>query len=196
VTKKEIIWREILHQALSNRQSQFTQKELAEKFHLSTSTVFNALKTPRKLGAVKVTGRFFQLTNFEKLLHLWASFRKFSADTIYQTHAGSSVLEIEKNMPSDVTFGAYTAFKMQFKEVPADYDKVYVYSNNVLEIEKRFPREEGYINLITLKEDSFLKNYGSLTTPAQTFVDLWNLPEWYAQDFWKNLEQKIDAILA
>lgn len=196
MTKKEIIWREILHQGLSNRQSRFTQKELAEKFHLSTSTVFNALKVPRNLGVVEVTGRFFQLTNFEKLLNLWATLRKLSADIIYQTHADLDVLEVEKNMPPDVVFGAYTAFKKQFNEIPADYDKVYVYTNNVLEIEKRFPQAKGYVNLTVFKKDPFLRNYGLITTSSQTFVDLWNLPEWYAQDFWKNLAQKIDAILA
>ncbi len=183
-------------QSLENRQTRFTQKELAEKFHLSTSTVFNALRAPRELGTIKVTGRFFELTNFEKLLYFWATWRKLSSDIIYQTHVDLDVLEIEKNMPPDVIFGAYTAFKNCFNDVPSDYDKVYIYVNDIEEIQKRFPKTKGYVNLIVLETDPFLKDYGLLTPLAQTFVDLWNLSEWYAQDFWKNLEQRINELLA
>lgn len=196
MTKKEIIWREILTQALKNRQTRFTQKELAEKFHLSTSTVFNALRSPRKFGAIRVTGRFFELISFEKLLYFWATCRKFPSDIIYQTHIEGDVLEIEKNMPPGVIFGAYTAFKKYFNDAPADYDKVYIYVENLDEIQDRFPQRKGYSNLIVLQSDSFLNKYGLLTPLVQTFVDLWNLPEWYAQDFWKDLGQKINELLA
>jgi hypothetical protein len=42
-----------------------------------------------------------------------------------------------------------------------------------------------------LKADEFLKNYGQTTTLAQTFVDLWNLSEWYAKDFLNAIKGKI-----
>jgi hypothetical protein len=53
MTKKEIIWREILFQAIENKKFEFTQKELAQKYRFSLSTVFNALKVPREAGAVE-----------------------------------------------------------------------------------------------------------------------------------------------
>jgi len=46
--KKEVIWREVLVQARLNKKKKFTQKELAQKFGFSLSTVFNALKIPRQ----------------------------------------------------------------------------------------------------------------------------------------------------
>jgi len=50
--KKEIIWREILFQAIENKKTDFTQKELSQKYGFSLSTVFNALKIPSQAGAI------------------------------------------------------------------------------------------------------------------------------------------------
>jgi len=96
-------------------------------------------------------------------------------------------------MPPNVIFAAYTAFLKKYKQAPADYDKVYVYieEKNLKEIKNRFPPQKGYQNLIVLKSDPWLKNFGKLTPDCQTFVDLWNLPEWYAKDFLNALKEKI-----
>lgn len=191
ITKKEIIWREILYQALEQKQKIFTQKELAAKFGFSVSTVFNALKAPRGAGAVKVTGRNFELVDFEKLLYLWATFRKIKKDIVYQTKAKLSALDIEGNMPDSVVYAAFSAYRQRFNEAPADYDRVYVYAYDLGEIKKRFSASKGYANLFILEPDPFLKNYGKITTLAQTFADLWNLPEWYAKDFSEAVKEKI-----
>jgi DNA-binding transcriptional MocR family regulator len=192
MTKKEIIWREILFQAIENKKFEFTQKELAQKYRFSLSTVFNALKVPREAGAVEGK-RGFRVLDIEKFLYIWATFRKIKKEIIYQTAVRKGVFEIEGEMPPSVIFGAYSAFLKKYKEAPADYDKVYVYieKNNLEEIKKRFPPQKGYINLIVLKADPWLKNFGQLTPDCQTFVDLWNLAEWYAKDFLNALKEKI-----
>lgn len=194
--KKEIIWREILYQGLEKKNRQLTQKEIAGNFNISLSTVFNALKIPRKAGAIKVTGRNFILENPEKFLYLWATFRNLKKDIIYQTNVRKPVLALEGLMPPKVVFGAYSAYRRRFKEAPADYDKVYIYSVNLTELKKRFPPKKGYPNLIILKADSFLKKYGEITSLGQTFVDLWNLEEWYAKDYLEALKQKINELLS
>jgi hypothetical protein len=193
MSKKEIIWREILYQAIEQKNRQMTQKDLAAKFGFSLSTVFNALKAPRQIEAIKVTGRNFQIIDTEKFLYLWATARNFKKDIIYQTRVEKSVLTIEGLMPPSVIFGAYSAYRLKFQEAPADYDKVYVYTSDLEEIKKRFPAAsaKAYPNLIVLKSDQFLKNYGQTTILAQTFVDLWNLSEWYAKDFQEALKQRI-----
>ena len=195
MSKKEIIWREILFQAIEQKNRQFTQKELAAKFSFSLSTVFNALKAPRQIEAIKVTGRNFQVIDIEKFLYLWATARNFKKDIIYQTRVDESVLNIEGLMPPSAIYGAYSAYRLKFKSAPADYDKVYIYSADIEEIKKRFPAVNAVKtktpNLIVLKADKFLKNYGQTTTLAQTFVDLWNLSEWYAKDFLEALKEKI-----
>jgi len=192
MTKKEIIWREILFQAIENKKFEFTQKELAQKYSFSLSTVFNALKVPREAGAVEGK-RGFRVLDIEKFLYLWATFRKIKKDIIYQTAVKKRVFEIEGEMPPFVIFGAYSAFLKKYKFAPADYDKVYVYieEKNLEEIKKRFPLQKGYINLIVLKADPWLKNFGPITPDCQTFVDLWNLTEWYAKDFLNVLKEKI-----
>ncbi len=193
--KIEIIWRELLYQAIEKRNRQFTQKDLADKFGLSTSTVFQSLKDPRKMGAVRVTGRFFVLEDPEKLLYHWASVRDLKKDIVFSTRVELPVLEIEGRMPSGVTFGGYSGARQQLAEPPADYDKVYVYSQKPSEIKERFGFQKGRENLIVLKPDGFLTDYGQTTTLAQTFVDLWNLSEWYAKEFTNALKKKIDELL-
>lgn len=189
--KKEIIWREILYQGIEKKRRQFTQKELAGLFNFSLSTVFNALKAPRKIGAIKVTGRYFILQDPEKLLYLWGTHRNLIKEVVYKTQVKASVFEIEGMMPPDIIYAAYSAFRKKFKEVPADYDKIYIYAQKIDEIKRRFPPQGGYENLIVLKADPFLKKYGKITTISQTFVDLWNLSEWYARDFYLDLGSKI-----
>jgi len=192
MTKKEVIWREILFQAIENKKFEFTQKELAQKYGFSLSTVFNALKIPREANIIEGR-RGFRIQDIEKFLYLWATFRKIKKDIIYQTAVKKRVLEIEGEVPPQAIFGAYTVFLKKYKQAPADYDKVYVYveEKNLKEIKNRFPSQKGYQNLIVLKADPWLKIFGKLTPNCQTFVDLWNLPEWYAKDFLNALKEKI-----
>lgn len=197
MNKKEIIWREILHQAIENKKRTFQQRDLAEKFGFSLSTVFNALKVPRAAGAIVRKRKNFVLENPEKLLYIWATFRNLKKEIIYETGVKKSAREIESLLPADTIFGAYSAFVGIFKEAPADYDKVYVYADEeaVKEIKRRFPENKKSPNLIALKADKFLKDYGELTSIAQTFVDIWNLPEWYAEDFYKEFQRKLSELL-
>lgn len=192
MTKKEVIWREILFQAVENKKIEFTQIELAQKYSFSLSTVFNALKILRESNTIEGR-RGFRIRDLEKFLYLWATFRKIKKEIIYQTALKKSVFEIEGEMPSSVIFGAFSAFLKKYRKTPADYDKVYVYlePKNLREIKKRFPYQKGYFNLIVLKADPWLKNFDKITPDCQTFVDLWNLPEWYAKDFFNALKEKI-----
>lgn len=197
MTKKEIIWREILFQAIENKKIDFTQKDLSQKYGFSLSTVFNSLNFPRKSGIIDVKGRGFRIQDVEKFLYLWATFRNLKKDIIYQTNISESIREIEGEMPPFVIFGAFSAYSKKYKEAPADYDKVYIYSEEkyLTKIKNRFPMKNGYANLIVLKSDPWLKNFGFFTPDCQTFVDLWNLPEWYAKDFLNALKMRINTNL-
>lgn len=190
--KKEIIWREILNNALTGVYGG-TQKEIAQKYRFSLSTVFNALNVPRQIGAISSGGKGFKVINTEKLLYLWATLRNLKKDIIYQTNVSKSIREIEGEMPPEALFGAFSAFKMRYKEIPADYDKIYIYieKENLDKIKNRFPENKGYNNIVVLTADPWLKNFGETIPDCQTFVDLWNLTEWYAKDYWEALKQKI-----
>lgn len=191
--KKEIIWREILHQALTNKKTEFTQKELAQKFRFSLSTVFNSLKALRQSKIVETSGRNFKILDTEKLLYLWATLRNLDKDIIYQTCVSGNVREIEGKVVPEAVFGAFSAYVRRYQEAPADYDKVYIYlqENELSKIKNRFPQKKGHANLIVVAADPWLKDFGQLTPDCQIFVDLWNIKEWYAKDFLEALKQKI-----
>ena len=189
--KKEILWREILYQAIECKNYKGTQKALAEKFRFSLSTVFNALAAPRASGIVKVSGRSFTVENAEKWLYLWATHRSLKRDALYSANVDAPPVDIEGTMPNSVVYGAFSAVRLKWKETPADYDVVVVYATNPTEIQKRFPPQKGSPNLLVLKADAWLSSYGPATTIAQTFVDCWNMPQWYAKDYLNVLKSKI-----
>lgn len=191
MNKKEAIWRELLVQSNGHHKQKFTQKELAVRFSVSLSTVWHALKVPRASGAVAVTGRFFTVKDFEKLLMLWASERALEKEIIFATHSDLPVQKREGNMPPEVIFAAYSAFRMAHHDAPADYDKVYVYADTAESVKKRFPPAKGYPNIFVLRADPYLRQYGSTTPDVQTFADLWNLSDWYAKDFIAALRRRL-----
>ena len=192
--KIETIWREMLFQALEKGSRRFVQKDLAAKFNFSTSTIFQALKTPRAMGAVRVTGRDFILEDPEKLLYHWASVRRFENDILLAGRVELQVIEIEGLVPPETVLGGYTAAKQYLEVAPADYDQVYFYADPE-KIKERYQLVKGRPNLFVLKADKFLADYGGATTLVQTFVDLWNLPDWYAKEFTRALKGKIDGLL-
>lgn len=190
--KKETIWRYLLFETLEKKKQIFTQKDIAAHFHISTSTVFHALKAARSLGAVSVTGRNLHVRDIEKLLLLWATLRKLEKDIHYATRVNMSIREIEGIMPPKIIFAAFSAYRLKYNDAPADYDQVYVYAEDLTEIKKRFPLEKkGTPNLYVLKPDPYLHEFGLLTPDIQTFVDLWNIPLWYSKDYIDALKKKL-----
>lgn len=188
--KIELVYRKLLEEVMENKNKTLTQYYLAKSLKISLSTVNHSLKPLKNMGAIKVKLKNFEILNARKILYYWASIRNLEKDILYKTRADKDVKAIEKNMPNDIIFGAYSAYKFKFKEVPADYSEVYVYSNNINEIKERFKESKGNENLFVLK-----KQFNEITI-ADIFVDLWNLKEWYAKDFLKALEEKLNGILA
>ena len=188
--KNELVYRYLLELALEKKTRKTTQAGIAKELGISISTVNNAINPLRKMGAVHIKLRSLEITNPKKIIYYWASIRNLEKDIIYKTRVNASVSEIEKNMPADVVYGSYSAYKFLFNDVPADYSEIYVYSSDLTEIKKRFRENKNTPNLFVLKKD--ITNM----TIANIFVDLWNLKEWYAKDFLLALEAKIDGILA
>lgn len=196
--KIEIIWRELLWQVLEKKNNRFVQQELAERFGFSTSTVFQSLIPLRRLGAVRVGGREFGVEDPEKVLLHWANRRQLGKDLLWRTRTGLPVAEIEKLMPPTVVYGAYSAYRSRFADTPADYGQVWVYSSEerLGELKQRFVGKKGPADLFVLRADFWLTGYGQITSLGQTFVDLWNLSEWYAKEYVLSLKRRIDAVLS
>ena len=186
----EEVYRELLYQFMEKKRRTFTQLELSKTTGLSISTVNYSLKPLRSMNAVNVKPRSFSVTDAKKILYYWASARNLPKDIIYQTRSNKDVRTIEAEMPPDAIYGLFSGYKFMYKDVPSDYSEVYVYSEDANEMTKRFPPQSGPQNIITLKK-------GCMTqmTKAQLFVDLWNVREWYAKEFLKALEAKINGLL-
>lgn len=180
--KIEYVWRELLNRVIEKRNPIFTITELAKKYSLSTSVVNHALIPLRNLNIVKINKTSSKIIDWERLLFFWATRRNLKKDIIYSTFSPSPVFNGEGLMPADVIPTAFTAFRYLFKKTPADYDHIYFYSNKVEKIIKRFPKSKRPPNIFILKPDPYLLKSKKLRL-AQLFVDLWNLPEWYAKDF-------------
>lgn len=182
--KIELVYCYILEQVMEQKRKTMTQMEIAKALAISLSTVNAAIGKLRKMGAVRVKLRSLDVVDAKKILYYWASIRNIEKDIVYSTRADAPVGEIEKNMPADIVYAAYSAYKMKFKDVPADYSEVYVYGDPD-KIKKRFPPSKSRTNLFVLSPP------GKMTI-ANIFVDLWNMKEWYAKEFLNALERRIN----
>lgn len=191
--KIEFVFRELLFQCIEKQNRRFTQLGLSKELGLSLSMISFALKPLKKMNAVEVRQRGFSVIDPRKVLYHWASVRNIEKDIAFSTRVEMPVIEIEKAMPDNIMYGAYSAYKLKFKDAPADYSEVYVYGDESLK--KRFPEAKGPPNLFILKKDELMERYGKLTAMAQTFVDLWNIKTWYANDYLKALEARINERL-
>ncbi len=190
----EVIYREILYKAIEEKNKTLTQSELSKNLNVSLSTVNHALKPLKNMGAIKIDLRNFKILDVKKILYYWASVRNLNKDIIYSTRVEMPISKIESNMPNNIVFAAYSAYKFKFKDVLADYSEVYVYGNRE-DIKKRFPENINKPNLFVLKLDDNIEKYGKTTSIGNTFADLWNLREWYAKEFLKAFEVKIERLL-
>jgi len=191
--KIEFVYREILFNAIEKKIKRLTQSYLAETLNISLSTVNLALKPLARMNSVKIKKMGFDVIDIKKILYYWASIRNIEKDIIYATRVEKPIKDIEKEMPDDIIFSGYSAYKFKFKDVPADYSEVYIYG--LENIKKRFKEDNKNPNLFVLKKDNIMGRYGKTVTIANLFVDLWNLKQWYARDFLKSLEVKLGRVL-
>ncbi len=189
----ESVYRHVLYEILDrhSRDFLFKQKALSSKCGISISTVNYALKPLEQMNAIEKKPMGFRVLAPKKILYYWASIRKLRKDIVYQTRVHMPVNEMEKSL-SPVVFTAYSAYKFLFNDTPADYSEVWAYGDE--SVSERFEKKEGRPNLIILRMDDDLKSFKS-TPIAQIFVDLWNTGTWYADDFVKALEVKINGVL-
>ncbi|MBI4149014.1 winged helix-turn-helix domain-containing protein [Candidatus Woesearchaeota archaeon] len=193
--KSEQVIREMLFQCMEQKNRRLTQRELSAKIGTSLSNVHHALQPLAKMGAITINRRSFIMVSPRKILLYWASMRNLQKDIAYATRVDESVSAMEKRMPGDAIFTAYSGYKLKFKDMPADYSEVYVYAEDIAEIKRRWKGDGNRPNLFVLRKDKNMERYGKTATVANLFVDLWNLREWYAKDFLRALEAKLNGIL-
>jgi len=194
--KKEIVCFKILNDFIEKKKNSFTQLELSKEMNLSLSVINSAVKKLEEIGAVKILNRSFKLIDLKKALYFLASIRNLFKDIIFKIRIETSVREIEKIMPAGVIFTGYSGFKFKYNYVPADYSEVYVYANEfeLNEIKRRitkyFKTKTQNPNFFVIKKNILIEKYKRIPD-IFLFVDIWNMKEWYASDFIKELENKL-----
>lgn len=201
--KIETIWHHLLYSALTEANFKFTQQDLAKSFGYSLSTIHHALIIPSQIGAIRKESKYFVLQDFQKLLYYWASVRNLAKDILYSTYYDGSVAQLETLMPPFAIYAAYSSAKKLLGEAPADYSKVYVYVNpqDLEQFKTRFNPVDKKAKtkpntIFALSAPKTLSKYGQITSLPQTFVDIWNLKDWYGKDFTHALEDKMYGILS
>ncbi len=195
MNKKEFVYYYILENALKGIHK-FTQIQIHKSGGLSIGLISKTLNELADLGIVDIHSRFFLLNDIRKLFYFWATHRKLKEDILLEVKLNKSVKEIESNMIPSAVFTAYTAYKLKFNDVPADYSKIIVYVNkeDIKSLKKRFSidnktkyADKQGTTLIALLKPAFVKHISI----SLMFVDLWNLPEWNAYEFLKALERRL-----
>ena len=193
--RTECVFREILYQVMEMKRNRLTQSGLSKELGISLSVVNLAVRKLESIGAVMVEQRSLKVIDTKKALYYWASIRNLEKDVVFKARMNLPVREMERNAPN-VVFTAYSAYKLLFHDVPADYSEVYVYADahGVEQIKKRLSSEIMVgmepANFFALKKDSLLERYDKIPM-AQLFVDLWNLKEWYAREFVQEFEKRL-----
>ena len=203
-----VVYRHVLESALSEKIDSFTENGIAKELGVSPNTVSIAVRNLEGIGAARIHKRHFELIDFDKALYYMCAGRRIDADVVYSTYFKGSVNEIEKAMPSEIAYTAYTAYANLFGNDASDYSEVYIYATerSVQEIMRRFPKRKlspasDYTNIIVLKPDRILEkliaegNLEKASAPIiQIYADLWNMRMWYAHEFEKKLKARIDGM--
>ncbi len=196
--KIETIWHHLLFQTIEKKEFQHTQAALADSFGFSTSTINLALDKPTSIGAIRKSGKFFVVSDPRKLLYLAATIRNLTRDTLYHTNSILPITELEGLATPDTVYGGYTAAKYLLGEPPADYNHLYLYAqpSSLPSLKLRYPKSQvGNNHIVVLDLPPHLPLTGHTSLPL-TFVDIWNMSDWYAHDFIVSLEAKINGLLS
>jgi len=192
VTAKEAVWRHLLTHR--RQRLRWTQQELARSLGLSASQVHAALDVPRRAGAVAVDGRGFTLNDWKKLLVIWAVFRDWRRDVLWDASFAASASEIEGEMVPEAVFSGPSALKFARDIAPADYDRVIVYlpQADLPRLQERLaPLEDrrGPTRLTVLSPDP---RQPAPLPLEQVYVDVWQLPDWWAAEYLRYIMEALE----
>lgn len=180
--KKERVYRELLR--FPERKRMITQRELAGTCKVSLNLVNSVVRELKRVGALAVYPMGLNILDPAKILYAWGSQRDVERDISLRYAIGLPIHEIEKNMPGDVVFTAFSGWRLKVGQAPFDYNRVYVYAQPSAEpIVKRLlstlPRARGDANTLVMLVDDphlFACSEHQIAPVGQLFVDIYALP--------------------
>jgi len=192
MSRKNIVFREILYRALELGESYMTQKSISETCKVSLDTVNKVVRTLAKFYGVEKKPMGFRVINVQKVLTYWACTRDLQKDICFATYTPNPVKKIESEMPAGTIFTAFSGYTRRIGEIPS-YTEVYVYGDP-REIEAKFPKKETRKpNLIVLERDHHIGNVSrdGAAPLAQIYVDLWQIGSQEAEKLLVDLDNAL-----
>lgn len=209
LSKTEMVWRHLLMDAYEWGQRRHASiTELAEELRIGLSTVHQALARPVAIGAVAVGGTGLRILDPARLALLWAAKRELDKDIVSVHHLAMDAAGVEAALAgSDVMLGGFGAAVAHLgPNTIAGYDTVLAYwpPGLPLSLPKAVADGSGEAiegaptRLLVLQADPKLGSYAdtaAVSSLAQTYADLFNLPGWQAARFraalWAKMDERI-----
>lgn len=187
LTRTEIVWRHLLHEAEAGRRRHPSLAAFAEPLGLPVSTVHKALSLPGGIGAVAVrrAGGLRVLDPF-RLAVLWAGRRRLDRDVIdtWATVVPAADAERRLALPGVVLGGHGAVVARLVRNTIADYSTVIVYADHPEPLRAVVPEApDGTTTVVVARPDPLLHRYGSVTPLHQAWVDLFTRSDWAAARF-------------
>jgi hypothetical protein len=196
LSKTEIVWRQLLVEALEHDNRRSSVTELSRRFGFGPSTVHRSLVAPREMGAVDGGWRGLIVYDPIRLLLHWAGQRRLRRDKPLTVHTGLPAEEIEAILPDSTILTGAAGYARRFSNTVADYSTVYVYSSDPDGVLAAVPDLVGAPDLIILEPDEFLPSNGRVVSVPQMYVDLFATPGWQAQRFLHAMNERLEVASA
>jgi hypothetical protein len=193
--KNARVLREILYRVYDRGEYFMSQKDVAEACGVSLDTVHRVVSRLSSFRGVEKRPFGFRVVDPRKCLQYWAATRNLPADLLYATYSPDSPAEIERDMPEDTVYTAFSAFTKRFGGSPIGYEEVYVYAR-VDEVRRRYPESRALrTNLYVLRPDPHLLRLspGGIPPLAQIYVDLWQIGGSTADRYLLELDRRLEA---
>jgi len=177
VSKKNLVFREILYRVLEKDEWTMTQKSISETCNVSLDTVHKVVWTLSNFRAVEKKPLGFRVTNVFKVLQYWACTRNLHNDIVFTTYVPEPPSRIEEDMPEGAIFTGFSGYYHRFPDKTKDYSEVVVYADADL-VGQRFKKKNvTRPNIIVLKTDAHLRKVSeeNVAPLAQIYADLWQL---------------------
>ena len=187
VSKTEIIWRHLLAGTAEGRRRYASVTALAKELNIPVSTTHQALERPVEIGAVTIDSMAgLRVLDPARLLTLYCSHRRLERDIVARALVDVPVEEAERLIAKEpgVILGGFTALVAHTTGVNriADYNTVLAYGDPAV-LEALPLSSDGSCEVIVARPDPWLSHYGALTSAAQAYADVFNLPGWQASRF-------------
>ncbi len=186
----ERVWRWIL---TARPEPRFSVEDAAQATGVTPAAARAACQAGRQAGALVYDRRGWQIRDVYKLLLTWAV--RHRPQVVSRLPLAASVSAVEGDMLPTALFSGPSAVKLYRNVLPSDYPEVWIYLDPAewTTLRARYADRvvrpaQAVSTLVVWARDA----WDPVPLPwEQVYVDLWASPHWWAEPFWRYLEQAV-----